>query len=177
MSGRLWGAIEIAVFSAGCACLLWLIAPNLRAKGMHALTLLGLFLSALYLLYVSPVLIHRDPLQARGLGTVRTLFVHTDNLRDACLAYGLITLTGGALLVIWAIIGDPLLFVHLDWNALFLRLALYFISAIAQDLVVFQFIFVRLKTILGNESVGGNQEPIRTTPSGSRFWVAFLTGM
>jgi hypothetical protein len=109
----------------------------------------------IYLIFLSPVWLHRDPLPERGLGTWRTLFVRTDNLRTAARGFGWLTLGGTAAILILASIRSPGWATRLDWQAFWPRARHYFISVVVQTLVFVGFALPRVKSLLAPASRSG----------------------
>jgi hypothetical protein len=109
----------------------------------------------LYLIYLSPVWLHRDPLPERGLGTWRTLFVRTDNLRTAARGFGWLTLGGSAAILILAATWNAGWTTRLDWQAFWPRARHYSISVVVQTLVFVGFALPRVKRLLARASRSG----------------------
>ncbi len=125
-------------------------------SGIWLLTLPGfipaaaVFFSAeiIYIVYLSPVWLHRDPLPERGLGTWRTLFVRTDNLRAAARGFGWLALSGTVAILIVAAFWNPGWTTQISWPALVARFRLYMISAVVQALVLVGFGLPRFRNLL-----------------------------
>ncbi|HEX7486603.1 MAG TPA: hypothetical protein VF332_10645 [Vicinamibacterales bacterium] len=124
--------------------------------GLWLLTLPGFMPAArvvfsteiIYLVYLSPVWLHRDPLPDRGLGTWRTFFVRTDNLGAAARGFGWLALAGTAAILMLAAIWKPGWTARIDWQAWALRSRSYVISVVIQALVLVGFGLPRLKSLL-----------------------------
>jgi hypothetical protein len=143
----LFGLAEIAVFTSGYYWLLWGLGPHLDRPERLFAAWCWIAAAALYLLWVSPVLIHGQTLEQRGLGPARGLFIPTFNLREAAGPYGLATAAGAAVLLSAALWRNPRALTELNWEAFFLKLGLYVLSGIVQATVFFQFILQRLKDL------------------------------
>jgi hypothetical protein len=102
----------------------------------------------LYLVYLSPVWLHRDTLPDRGLGAWRTLFVRTDNLGAAARGFGWLTLAGTAAILALAAVWKPGWTARIDWHTWALRSRSYSISVVIQTLVLVGFGLPRLKSLL-----------------------------
>jgi hypothetical protein len=124
--------------------------------GMWLLTLPGFMPAArivfsteiIYLVYLSPVWLHRDPLPDRGLGTWRTFFVRTDNLGAAARSFGWLALAGTAAILTLAAMWKPGWTARIDWQAWALRSRFYFVSVVIQTLILVGFGLPRLKSLL-----------------------------
>jgi hypothetical protein len=148
---KILGALEVAASTALALVAVWILAPRLHLAGMVTLVYLAGAFTALYGLYISPVIIHGDPAGVRGLGTWRTCFVRTDNLRAASLVYG--GFTAGTLIAIvaWIAIFDPARAGQIYWKSVPVKFALYLVSATVQDLFWLSFILVRLKGVFSKD--------------------------
>jgi hypothetical protein len=144
---RTWSGIELGVALGVVVAVLWL-GPVLLPRVLFpfvAIVLLALGLS--YAVWISPVLLHRDSLAARGLGSRATWFVRTDNLRDAARPFTLLTLAGAVALLLLAAWWNPAWVARAEWRAWAVRLLFYSISAQVQALVFVGFVLVRLRDI------------------------------
>ena len=134
----------------GSLLMVWLWAPHLEDDpGLIPGYLLVLLLAIVYVSGFSPILIHHDPPVLRGLGTRRTFFVRTDDLRSTLSAYGILAIAGTLVLLGLALNGDPAAPLRLLGRAFWLKLALYLFSALGQQLFFMGFFFVRLREIFG----------------------------
>ncbi len=146
-------AVEPLVIISGYYVFLWVIAPNLATNGLIPFSKILLFAFILYFIYLSPVLIHKDSLAARGLGGWRTAFIRIDNLSAASKYYLSIAVCGGMLITFATAMLNPLVFSTFSWYALRLKLGLYFMHALAQDLLFLGFILPRIKAVFALSAV------------------------
>lgn len=102
----------------------------------------------IYLVYVSPVWVHRDPLPDRGLGAWRTFFVRTDNLGAAARDFGILALVGTMAILALAAMLTPDWTDRIDWQAWAARSRSYFTSVVIQALILIGFGLPRLKSLL-----------------------------
>lgn len=169
----LWSIFEIAAFMAAWLTCQWLIAPRMRDEAWLRIPALSvLLLGGLYIAVISPLIVHRDPASARGLGSWRTGFVRTDNLRGAFRAFGLLAIVLTAILVAAALVRRPDVLQTLNWKALLTKFALYIAAAFAQALIFFGFIFVRIRGIIDGAGV---QDQDRHAAFSRRATAAMLT--
>jgi hypothetical protein len=148
-SSRALGALEILGVTGVAFTVTWVIGPRLEMPGLAAPTILLLSFAAAYVAYISPVLIHRDPPEARGLGRPPTGYLRTDNLVPALKSFGAVTLLGSGLILAAVLLARPAAFTQLDWSSLLLKLGLYCGSAAVQCLLFLGFFRLRLKDFLG----------------------------
>lgn len=150
-------SVQLAVVWGG----LWLLARP------WFMPVARVFFSAefIYLIYLSPVWLHRDPLPERGLGTWRTLFVRTDNLRAAARGFGWLTIGGTAAILVLAATLNPGWTARIDWQAFVLRARTYFISVLVQTLIFVGFALPRVKSLMmaafAQERPDGSEGPPR----------------
>lgn len=149
--------VLLAVFMMGSWWLVPLIDSPLRAFMVILVVAAGF----LYVFHISPVHLHGDSPEERGLGCWRSLFIRTDNLRASLLGYGWVTVVGAFVIFAITVAWNPGVFTRFDWNALGLRFISYSSSAFIQELLVVGFVLVRLKQIImpvkfpANESEDG----------------------
>jgi hypothetical protein len=151
---RFFHLAEIVAVSAIFFWMAWVATPRLSAGGPRLFPLGLAFLTVVYVAYISPVLIHRDPLACRGLGPAVDLFLRKDNLAEAGLLFGAATLAGSILLLlIGAVMGLGPCF---DFNiqTFSLRLVLYFPSAFFQDGLFYSFFLQRWQAVWGAVGAG-----------------------
>ena len=146
---RLIGVIEVGVLCGLFLFMAWGPGPHLATNGWAPFFWIASVVAFFYFSYGSPVLIHKDSALIRGLGSWRTAFFRTDQLRPALRAYGMVA--GVSTLLIVAVVGlvKPRAFVELNGHAFLLKLTLYFSSAFAQGLFYLSFMAVRFRRIAG----------------------------
>jgi hypothetical protein len=147
-SDRTLAAVELVTLVGLQFAIVWLGLWLLTLPGFMPAARIVFSAELIYLVYVSPVWLHRDPLPDRGLGTWRTLFVRTDNLRTAARGFAWLALGGTAAILTLATIWKPGWTARLDWQASVLRSRPYFISVVIQALVLVGFGLPRLKSLL-----------------------------
>ncbi len=156
---KILGASEVVASTALALAAVWIVAPRLHVAGMVPLVYLVGAFAALYCLYISPVLIHRDPAGVRGVGSWRTCFVRTDNLREAGLVYGGFTAAVLVLIAAWIAIIDPARAGQIFWKSVPVKFSLYLVSATVQDLFWLSFILVRLKGVFSKDGRASESMP------------------
>lgn len=140
-------SFELLFITSSYFLFLWVIAPNLAIKGLVPFANILLFSFIIYFIYISPALIHGDSLAARGLGQWQTLFVRIDNLSNAAKYYFGLAAIGGGIIFVVALIFKPKVFSDFSWYALRIKLGVYFLHALGQDLLFLSFFLPRLRNI------------------------------
>lgn len=143
-----WGLAEIAGLFALFEAVLWGLGPWVSTPGgapaAVALYWLAAGLGGGFILWLSPVVLHRDPPSARGWGPGRSRD-DPGALANAWPSYLALTLACAALLAVAAAIRDPEALSHIRWRALATKLTLYLIFAPIQALAFFGWLQPRLR--------------------------------
>lgn len=145
---RTLSAVELVGLAGLQFAVVWLGLWLLTLPGFMPVARMVFSAEIVYLIYLSPVWLHRDPLPDRGLGTWRTCFVRTDNLGEAVRNFGWLALAGTVAILILAAIWKPGWTARIDWHAWALRSRFYFISVVIQTLIFVGFGLPRLKSLL-----------------------------
>ncbi len=154
---RPWfSALELVLISSGFFTIVWYIGPNLNNNGLAPLLTVTLGLFLFYVGYASPVMVHRDDSRERGVGNWRTLFVRTDNLREALRPFLWLTLIGTLIITALTLLLQPEIFARIHWQAFGLKLGLYLINASGQGLLFLSFFMLRLKVLLPSPAESGD---------------------
>ncbi len=142
-------AVELSILVALYGVIFWILVPRVLTSSLAIYLLLSLVLvTAIYYLFISPLLIHGDTLEKRGLGPRSHLYVRTDNFSTAWWSLFIpFTITSG-IIIFAAWQNDSPFFVNPDWYALSLKFSMYLFSAFAQDILFFSFILIRLKELV-----------------------------
>jgi hypothetical protein len=172
---RTLSAVELATVVALQFAVVWLGLWLLTLPGFMPAARIVFSAEIIYLVYLSPAWLHRDPLPDRGLGTWRTLFVRTDNLRAAAQAFGWLAVAGTAVILTLAVIWKPGWTARIDWHAWALRSRFYFISVVIQALVLVGFGLPRVKSLL-MPAPGPGQSVASSAPSG-RLLVSLVVAL
>ncbi len=139
--------VELLVIISGYHVFLWKIAPDLATNGLVPFSKSLLFAFTLYFTCISPTLIHKDSLTARGLGGWQTAFIRIDNFSAAAKTYLGLAAVGLLLITIAAFFWNPTVFATFSWYALGLKLGVYFLHALGQDLLFLGFFLPRIKAV------------------------------
>lgn len=143
--------------------MVWGWAPHLESRpGMIQAYILVMALAIAYVAYLSPSRIHHDPPALRGLGTARTGFVRTDNLRESLVPYGLLTLAGTLLLLGLALAGDASAPSRILERPFWVKLSFYLLSALGQQLFFGSFLILRLRALFNAMPGATVRHPLRT---------------
>jgi hypothetical protein len=145
---RTLSAVEAVVLVSVQLAVVWLGLRLLALPGFMPAARVFFSAEFIYLIYLSPAWLHRDPLSERGLGTWRTLFVRTDNLRAAARGFGWLTLGGTAAILVLAAISNPGWTERLDRQAFAARAGAYVISVVVQTLIFVGFALPRVRSLL-----------------------------
>ncbi len=160
---RLFSLAEIVVLLVGSQLMVWFLAPRLGdADGSIPGYVLMVLMAVVYVSIYSPIWIHHDPPGLRGLGTHRTFFVRTDNLRADLRAYGLLAITGTFVLLALALACDTSSLHRFLERAFWIKLTLYLFSALGQQLFFMGFFFVRLRELFGAYPNDSEKHALRT---------------
>jgi hypothetical protein len=145
----LWGLLEIAGLTLGFFAVLWLLGPRFATIrfaqfGYWLLVAFG----GIYLLWISPVLLHRDPPEWRGWGGCGDDGACPGSFKNAWPGYVAFTVLGGLLLLAYAWWLDPGKLLHIDWPGVKIKFTGYVVFGIVQDAVFFGFVLVRLRKMI-----------------------------
>ncbi|MDZ4198590.1 MAG: hypothetical protein U1E27_04800 [Kiritimatiellia bacterium] len=168
---RIFGALEILFTMGGFLVLSWTFGLHVAdaGLGLHVGALFAIFV--LYAGYLSPVFLHQDSLERRGLGSLRTAFVRTDNFFPAARRFGWMTFWIGFGLIGWALIRNPRVFFEIRPEAVVLKFGFYLISAFVQGLILIGFLMNRIADLF----------PVREGDPASfrrgRFGTSLVTGL
>lgn len=146
-ANRLLSTIELVVLLTGVQVACWWVMPRIASTPFAALAYLLLGASFAYVIYLSPVRLHRNSLAERGLGTWRTLFVRTDNLAVAARHFGAAALAGTVLILLTAALWNPEVFARFNWKAFVTRFLFYSLSSVIQSLVFVGFLMPRFRDV------------------------------
>ena len=145
-------AMELALAIILIPATLWFVAPR-AADGnplWTAILLILVGLAALWILWLSPRVIHRVPHAFRGVGPWNTFFLHTEELGRSARNFGAITLLGLVVLVGIRLAGLPGTLPVLTWKVVVLRLGSYILCALVQALLFFEFLQSRIRAVFGD---------------------------
>ena len=143
-----WGAVEVALMAALFVITLWVVGPQVP----HSPVALAIYWTVLaiwaaMILWLSPMVLHRDPPSLRGWGLGRSKD-DPGTVRNAWPAYAICTGLSGLALIVAAAVRDPGLVSHIDWRALAHKLVIYEIWAPIQALTFFGYLQTRVRTVL-----------------------------
>jgi hypothetical protein len=153
MRERTLSAVEFLALGAGFVTTVWLGPWLIRLPGFIPAVRLVLVAMLVYVSWFSPARLHRDSLAERGLGTWRTAFIRTDNLRPAARSFGWLALGGTIAILLLAEALNPGWFARANWKAWVVRLGFYAPSASFQALAFVGFGLVRFKSLLASPRV------------------------
>ena len=147
-------AIELVLTAAVYLLALWFITPRVAdAKPLWMSILLALFaFAALWILWVSPRLIHRVAHLFRGAGPPRTFFLRTEALGRSARNFGLITALGLAALLVIRLASHPAAMPVLTWKLVVVRFASYVPYALVQAIFYFEFCQPRFQAAFGERA-------------------------
>lgn len=145
----LWGLLEIAGLTLAFFAVLWLLGPRI-AQLPFALPGYWLLVACggIYLLWISPVVLHRDPPEWRGWGGRGDGGNCPGSFRQAWQDYAGFTVFAGMVLLAYAWWRDPGKLVQIDWTAVRIKFTGYVVFGLVQDAVFFGFILVRFRKMI-----------------------------
>jgi hypothetical protein len=161
---RTLSAVELVAIVGLQFTVVWSGIWLLTLPGFIPVAAVAFSAEIIYIVYLSPVWLHRDPLPERGLGTWWTLFVRTDNLGAASWGFGWLALAGTVAIVILAAFWNPGWTTRISWPALATRLRLYLISAVVQALALVGFGLPRFRSLLMPVATPGQDAASDTLP-------------
>lgn len=152
--GDYWFALELAAIAAVWTVCYWIVLPKWASPALQLHFTAGVILASLYLVYVSPRLIHKDDPAEQGLGGWRVLFVRADNLREALARYAKLTALVASAMVALALLTRQEPFASVSAPRLLARMITYFPSALCQTYLFFGFFLTRIKKAAARRGVG-----------------------
>ena len=77
-------ATELTVLMVLYFVISWVLVPHVKVPNTAFYTFVAMLIGmTFYYFYVSPILLHQDSLNTRGLGPKKRLFIRTDNFSEA----------------------------------------------------------------------------------------------
>lgn len=137
-------ALEIVLACAAYFVGLWGLGPHVHTLGVKVAFCVLAFLGALYVLWISPLVIHHDAPDVRGWGGTFSKARMYARLRP----YGALTLVLAVVLLGIALARDPHVFRRVVWRSVLVRFLAYLPSAAVQALFVFGFLMTRIREVL-----------------------------
>jgi hypothetical protein len=165
---RTLSAVELVTVCAGFLAAAWLGPWLMRLPGFIPAVRLGLVATLVYVSWYSPARLHGDSLADRGLGTWRTAFIRTDNLRPAARSFGWLSLGGTIAILLLAEAINPGWFARANWTSWGVRLGFYAPSASFQALAFVGFGLLRLNGLLASPRSPGFAVTVMGTPGSVR---------
>ncbi|MEK6541932.1 MAG: CPBP family glutamic-type intramembrane protease [Pseudomonadota bacterium] len=148
-SRPLRGIGEIALIAAMVEYGMWGLGPQLRDQPhlilVYWLLVLG---GAFYMVWLSPIIINRDPPDLRGWAWPRQRRDDPGSWKKAWRSYLALTMAIAALLTLGSMVFRPGVIAAVDPKTFALRLAGYIVFGPVQALLFFGFFQTRLRTIL-----------------------------
>lgn len=127
----------------------WILIPKVLISSSSLVIMLFFdVFTIIYFFFLSPNFIHFDTLSQRGLGTIKTFYIRTDNFIDVFKSLQIMFVFGIIIIVLAAWYNKSVFFIDPNWYALVLKFIFYLISALFQELLFFSFIFLRIKELV-----------------------------
>lgn len=173
---RLYNLIEIAAVSTVYFWVVWPVTVQVAVHGLGFFPLFIILATVVYVAFISPVFIHQDFLNIRGLGPPPVFLLKKDNFFQALRWFGSATLAGISGLLLFGIILKPGLVSSFDGYAFMLRLGIYFLSALGQDALFFGYFLWRWQAFFEGQEWNGRWQRIAAArPEASPVaWPALL---
>ena len=146
MRGAAATALELATLVAGYLAFLWILLPAYRLPGAPAAIAVLAVAGGAWVCVVSPAVVHRDGLAARGLGPARRLWLRTDNLLPALRRMAPVAVAAALLLVAAGFVRPPEAATPASAARFLVLFARYVPFALVQDLALV-FVLVRLEAL------------------------------
>jgi len=144
-----WGLVEIAALAVLFFFGLWSIGPRLGIDpGAVAMYWALVAIGGTAVMWLSPVVLHRDPPALRGWGRRRADARDPGSFRNAWRTYGAFTLVAALLLIAVALLKDPALVAGINWTALAIKFLGYLAFGVVQAFIFFGFVQTRVRTMI-----------------------------
>lgn len=167
----LWGIWEIAGFTTFVFVVLWILGPLIATTHEAGFAFWLLIIAAgAYILWISPVVLHRDPPEWRGWGAYAQDGSRPGSFQNAWFAYAVFTAGAAVLLIAYAAWLDPARMADINWKAVGIRFIEYVGSGIAQAVIFQGFIASRVRAMV---PLGDGERSVHL----HRLWVALATTM
>jgi len=145
----IWGLFEIAVMAGLFLVVLWVVGPHVGSNSAAlAFYWATLAIWAVVIVWLSPIVLHRDAPGLRGWGGGRS----PDDpgaVPNAWRAYAGLTAIAAVALMVAVVVRDPAFAVHTRWPRVARKLLIYLVYGPIQALVFFGYIQTRVRTALG----------------------------
>lgn len=153
----LWGIVEIAAFAGIYFSVVYFWGLQIAAfPGLIMAVWVLIIAKAIYLLWISPLVLHMDKPEIRGWQLFRKGPDNPGSLKNAWPVYMVVTCIGAVVLTGYALYVHQGVFPHLDTKAMAVKLSVYLSWAVIQGIVFFGFILVRLRGVVGVFTGGEN---------------------
>jgi hypothetical protein len=152
--------VELAALVAGYLGFTWLLLPAFRSPAALVAIVAVATAGGAWVAYVSPILVHGDSPETRGLGTRRTLWARVDNLGPAAVRFGLLAAGVTALLLALGLLTSPERLAAFAPERFLRELGRYVPLALAQGIALV-FFLVRLDHLSG-EGSGASRAALST---------------
>jgi membrane protease YdiL (CAAX protease family) len=147
-SEAVFAIAEMLAVCAGITVLFWVLNPRMLQPGMAPVVLLFSLVLGLYVIWLSPHVIHGDSLEERGLGGLKTLFIRTDNFWSATGVILPVTAVLACALVLAGLLRNPTALASVNWRRFLIKHGLYIVWATVQALFFFGYFMQRLRTLV-----------------------------
>lgn len=143
-----WGILEIAGFAALFFSANWLMGPVIANSIILVLLFWFLLIAGgIYLLWISPVLLHGYRWKEWGWNLSLADDQHPGSIRNAVSTYLAITAAVGGVFVLYVILFSPETLMSVSLQAVAVKFGGYLFFGTAQSLIFFGFVLTRLKKI------------------------------
>jgi hypothetical protein len=144
----MWGFAEVAIVFGGFQAFTWYIGPYVAGSGyLIAVTWLFWFVLGLYIIWFSPVVLHK--LSREDIGWVKlNNHSHAGSAGNAWQAYAAVTAIGIIMLILFTLHVKPDAFQNIHPKGLAIKSVGYLFSGIIQAAIFFGFILIRFKAAI-----------------------------
>jgi membrane protease YdiL (CAAX protease family) len=145
----LWGILEITGFTVCFFSVLWILGPRIETvKFAYPAYWMLILAGLIYLLWISPFILHCDPHELRGWGACGNDGSCPGSFKNAWRVYAVFTAIAAVVLIAYAWWLDPARLAHMNWKAFGLRFAGYILWGFVQVVTFFGFILTRIRAMI-----------------------------
>lgn len=145
----LWGIVEIAAVGGIYFYVVWIWGLQMaESSGLIVASWIIFSFIGIYLLWISPVLLHRDKPETRGWILMGREGRRPGSLKNAWPFYAALTLVGVVLLLVYAVVINGGMPPQINEKSMALKFLVYLGWAFVQGVFFYNFILVRLRGVV-----------------------------
>lgn len=144
-----WGILEIGLFIAGSYLIIWVFGPYIGSEpALEVLFLLLSILGTILVLWISPVFLHHIKPADWGIDFFGSQDNNPGALKNAWPPYAAFTLFGATVLILYTVFFKPEAMETINFKAIAVKLAGYFLYGAIQAAIFFGFFLTRIRAIV-----------------------------